>query len=390
MVKVVGRVLLSLVLILIVGALLLVLTGNNHLFRGLALTYFSGKKGPTIDDGLLFPRDTVFSNHVSPWPTSADYNRFEPEDSLRIKLDSLETVAFLVIHQDSLLYENYSGGYGEQSLTNSFSMAKSVVGMLIGKAIGDGYIKSVDQAVTEFIPELGEGPGESLQIRHLLQMSSGIDFGESYQNPFGFIAKAYYGYDIESLVLNFRVSKTPGETFVYQGGDTQLLAIVIERATGKKLAEYFSEGIWTEIGAEQNAWWSVDEEGMARASCCIYSNARDYARLGRLYADSGRWQGKQVIPEDYVRSALQPSGIVDGKGGTVDYYGYQIWLGRHRQDGFFTMRGIQGQYVIVIPEQELILVRLGNRRIEREYRHFPLDVYSIINAGYSLIEQRNR
>jgi len=253
--------------------------------------------------------------------------------------------------------------------------------MLVGAAIQDGSIRSVDQKVGDFFPEFSEGINSKLTIKHLLQMSSGIDFGESYSGAFGYVAKAYYGYDIKSLTLKYRVSSEPGTEFLYQGGNTQLLSLIIEQTTGKPLSEYFSEKIWAEIGAEQDAWWTVDEEGVTRASCCIYSNARDFARLGKLYMNKGSWNGQQLIPESYVEESLRPVGNIDLQGDLVDYYGYQWWLGEHEDSPFIAMRGIHGQYIIAFPERDLILVRLGNRRSDEELNHFPIDMYDLLDLA---------
>lgn len=376
--KVALSILLSLIMLAIIG---LFITGNSHLFRGLRYTYFVGKTGPSIDDGLKFDRDTVFKGSPQSWPLAADYNTVAPNDELMDKLLAYDPVALLVIDKDSIVYEKYWEGYSEESLSNSFSMSKSVVGMIVGVAIQDGLIESVDQKVSDFFPEFSEGLNAELTIKHLLQMSSGIEFGESYSGAFGYIAKAYYGYDIKDLTMKYRVESTPGELFKYQGGNTQLLSMIVEQESGKSLAEYFSEKVWSKIGAESDAWWTVDEEGVTRASCCLYSNTHDFARLVKLYMNKGRWGNNQIVPEAFVEESLKSVGNEDEFGQFVDYYGYQWWLGTYEGSRYIGMRGIQGQYVLGFPDRDLIIVRLGNKRSDELLNNMPIDMYDVLELG---------
>jgi CubicO group peptidase (beta-lactamase class C family) len=354
------------------------------MFRALWFSYFSGNTGPVIDEGHRFPYEVVSTGNPQAWPISSNYDLDTVPLASQPVLEDYETVAFLVIDNDSLVYENYSQGFGPESHSNSFSMAKTVVSMLIGKALEDGYIESLDQPVSDFLPELKVHQNNPLRIRHLLTMSSGIDFGESYSNPFGFVAKAYYGNDLRKLVMQYSASDEPGTLHRYQGGDTQLLAFVLEKATGTTVPRYFSKSLWTQIGAEEEAWWNTDEQGAAKASCCIHSNARDFARLGQLYLDSGRWNEVQIIPQDYVLESLRPCEIKDVYGESCYYYGYQWWLGKHRNLSFFYLRGMQGQYIVVIPEKNMVFVRLGRKRSEEQREHIPLDLFEYIDLALSL------
>lgn len=379
--KMFQRIVLVFFVILSMVVIGLYLSGNSHVFRGVLYTYLDGKSGPTIDDGLKFQRDTLPVADPQPWPISESINKTDLPQQIMKDLEVYDPVAFLVIDQDSIVYERYWKDYSEQSYTNSFSMAKSLVGLAIGVAIKEGHIKGIDQEAGDYFPHLKESPGKALTIEDLLQMSSGIDFGESYTGAFGYVAKAYYGYDIASLTMKYKVSSEPGELFKYQGGNTQLLAMIIEKATGESFVDYFNSRIWSKIGAVNDAWWTLDESGMVRASCCFYSNARDYARIAKLMMNKGKWKGQELIPSDYVAASLQPVMNKNSDGEEVDYYGYQWWLGEYEDSELYALRGLQGQYIIAIPDRDLIIVRLGHKRSDQRRNHMPLDMYDVLNAG---------
>ncbi|WP_297334075.1 serine hydrolase [Flavobacterium sp.] len=270
-------------------------------------------------------------------------------------LEKNRTVAFLIIQNDTIQYEKYFKGYSQDAIVASFSMAKSVTSILIGCAIDDGYIQSVNDPVTNYIPELKGNGLQGVTIEHLLQMTSGIKFSESYTNPFGDAATFYYGRNLTNAVLKRKLKKEPGSSFSYSSGDTQVLGMVLQRALkGKNITEYFEEKIWKPLGMEYDATWSLDREnGMEKTFCCINARARDFSKIGRLYLNNGNWQGRQIVPEEWVKRSL----TADTLNGGVSYYKYQWWL--PTQNGDFMAQGILGQYIYVNPAKNLIIVRLG-------------------------------
>lgn len=270
-------------------------------------------------------------------------------------LEDNKTVAFIIIKDDSIQYEKYFRGYDEASVVASFSMAKSVTSMLIGCAIEDGYIKSVEEPITNYIPEFKREELSQVTIKHVLQMTSGIKFNESYINPFGDAATFYYGTNMRPAIYRRRLAETPGTTFSYSSGDTEILGLVLERALkGKKITEYLQEKIWKPLGMEYDATWSLDrkKDGLEKTFCCINARARDFAKLGRLYLNKGNWNGTQVVPQKWVEESVMP----DVTNGGVRYYKYQWWL---EQNGNFMAQGILGQFIFVCPSKNLIIVRLG-------------------------------
>lgn len=267
-----------------------------------------------------------------------------------------KTVAFLVIHNDTIKYEKYYNNYNDSSIVTSFSMAKSFTSMLIGCVIEDQFITSVDEPITKYIPELEDKGFEDVTIEHLLQMTSGIAFNESYFNPFGHAASFYYGRNLRKEISKLKMEGTPGEAFNYVSGDTQLLGLILSRALkNKTISAYFQEKIWTPLGMEYDASWSMDrkKDGLEKPFCCVNARARDFAKLGRLYLNEGNWNGQQVVPKEWVKKSTEYT----NENGSYQGYQYQWWI--TNQSGDFMAQGILGQYIFVCPSKNLVIVRLG-------------------------------
>ncbi|MCC7332104.1 MAG: serine hydrolase [Flavobacteriales bacterium] len=366
------------IIFLALTSTILFLTGNKHIFKAIATTYLVGKTGPSIDEYDIFENRTVKTGVAQPWKISDNYNK-KRNDSLHKEIESLDPAAFLVVKNDSLVYEEYWDNYSDSSLTNSFSMAKSYVGMLIGIALDEGKINSVDDPVMNYLPQYSTHP--ELTIKHLLTMSSGINFDESYENPFGHMAKAYYGRYIEKLNENYTVTETPGEIFRYLGGNTIILSFILEKVTGQNLSDYMSEKVWQRIGAVQPALWNLDhKDGKEKAYCCFYSNARDFAKIGQLYLNNGLWNNERILSEQYIKESTTPAYYLkDTKDAPVDYYGYQIWTTFYKGLSIYFFRGIKGQYTIMIPEKNIVVVRLGHKRSKTFLNNNPAELYTCID-----------
>jgi CubicO group peptidase (beta-lactamase class C family) len=364
-------------------------TGKTYLYKGVAYTYLRGKSGPDIDEFNLFAKRKISAGNPQPWPIAKDYNQQEIPDSIIKAMESFETVAYLIIKDDSLQHERYWDNYNEKSLSNSFSMAKTIVGILAGAAIKEGKIKSLDQPVGDFIPEFNHGLRSGITVRHLLTMSSGIEFDEHYKSPIAYPAAAYYGSDLKSLTLKYDLGKTkPGSVFRYLSGDTQILAFVISVATGKTLSDYASEKLWKPLGAENDAYWNLDKEnGYEKAFCCFISDARDFARLGKLYLNKGSWNGMQIVDSSFVEESVKPAPLLDIFGNQNDKYGFKWWLVNHKGKEIFYARGILGQYVICVPELNMIVVRLGHKRIKNPSDDHPSDMFIYLDAALNMFER---
>lgn len=275
-------------------------------------------------------------------------------------LANSNTVAFLIIKNDTIQYENYFNGYDKESIVASFSMAKSITSILIGCAIDDKLIGSVDEPVVQYVPELKKnGFDEKLTIKHVLQMKSGIKFSESYSDPFGDAATYYYGTNLRKAIRKMKPLQEPDKSFEYSSGDTQLLGLVLERALkNRSITSYLEEKLWKPMGMEYDASWSLDrkKDGFEKTYCCVNARARDFAKIGRLYLNKGNWNGKQLVSKSWVvESTKADTGPTD-----VNYYKYQWWL--PTATGDFMAKGILGQYIYVNPAKNLIVVRLGKNK----------------------------
>ncbi len=374
------RAILVIVIIVCSTHILLWVTHKTYLYK-VAIYNFAD-----IDDYKLFHQLKIEkSDHPEPWPLSTHYNRISLSPDFLKELETIQTIAFLIIKNDSIYYEKYSDGYSDHSISNSFSVAKSVVSTLIGIAIDDGKIKSVDQPIADFLPSFKEGNKSNITIKHLLTMSSGLDWNESYMNPFSSVTEAYYGNNLQKLVLHLKPEEKPGQRFSYKSGDTQLLSLILEKATGESVSRYMQKKLWHPLGAEQDAQWSTDHlNGNEKAYCCLFTNARDFARLGSLYLHKGKWHNQQILSESYIQEALTPASLVDESNKPISYYGYQWWLlPNYKKDPIFYARGILGQYIIVIPSKQVVIVRLGKKRGEKAGNHYK-EVFDIIDEMYRI------
>lgn len=364
--------------LLSLGLVALYISDYRYILRGTKITYLNGYTTAYIDDFPEFENRVIEAKENSPkWPIHKEYNSVKETPELAAFNQKMETAAFLIIKNDSIWFEKYFEGYSKNSLTNSFSMAKSIVSAMLGKAIMEGHIKNLEQPVNDFFPQFDP----ALKVGDLASMASGLNWNENYYNPFGMTARAYFDDNITDLIMNLEVTETPGEEFKYLSGNTQLLALVITKATAKTLSAYLSESFWKPLGMQQDALWQLDGEGgMEKAYCCIASNARNFARFGKLYKNFGKWNGKQLLDSAFVAKSVQP------RFEDAPQYGYGFWLSDHRGKEIFYMRGVLGQYVIVIPEDDLIIVRMGRKfnRPEEEGQHSE-DFYKYLDETYKML-----
>lgn len=342
---------------------------------------------PDLDDYKHFRNRTLETSGPQPWPLAAAYGHYQIPDSCSAMLKAIQTTAFVIICNDSIVYEQYWEDGGSETLSNSFSMSKTLVATLIGFAIQDGYIKSLEQPVYELIPGFGKHGKDSIRIVDVLTMSSGIEWKEGYSGLFGPLTRAYYGRNLERMVMKLKKEISPGKTYRYQSISTQILALALEKATGKTLSEYATEKLWQPLGAEHPAQWSLDRRnGDEKSYCCLHATARDFARLGLFWLHYGNWKGRQLLSEDYLRSCFTPcSHLSDTRGNPVTFYGYHCLITEYEGLNVMLAVGLGGQYIIAIPEKNVVIVRLGHRRTQYQgYGLFPKELLSAIAAGISL------
>ncbi|CAM1356583.1 serine hydrolase domain-containing protein [Tenacibaculum halocynthiae] len=265
-----------------------------------------------------------------------------------------EATAFLVIKDDAILFEKYYEGYKRDSISNIFSVSKSVTSLLVGIALDEGLINNVNDPITKYIPELSEANKtfNKLTIEHLLNMRSGLKFNETYSSPFDEVSKLYYGKNQMKQISSMEFIHEPGTYHDYQSVCTTLLGIAIERVSKKQLGKYLEEKLWKPLQMENNATWSLDDKirKNTKAFCCLNTTAIDLAKLARLVLNKGRFNGKQIISEKWINKLTTPNKM-------NDCYQYQ-WYSNECSDDYYAL-GILGQIIYIVPSQDLIIIRLG-------------------------------
>ncbi|MBL8362226.1 MAG: serine hydrolase [Rubrivivax sp.] len=300
------------------------------------------------------------------------------------------TVALLVAQRGQIVYERYFNGYDAGSIATSFSMAKSVVSLLLGIAIDEGRIAGVDEPVTRFLPELlaNEPRFARITLRHLLSMRSGIAFDEGYGSPFTEAARFYLTPDLKREVAKLRIEGEPDRAYAYKSGDTQLLGMALERAVGMPLAAYAQSRLWQPLGAAYDASWSLDSRagGVVRAFCCLNARAEDYLRIGQLVLQHGLWDGRRIVSAAWLDRSTAAQQDLPGSGDAArrnieragqPQQAFYAWQWRRRpvagaqpaQPGAAVYaQGLYAQIMLVDPVSQTVALRLGQRNGER---HWP-------------------
>ncbi len=298
-----------------------------------------------ITDDFMFSNATssLYSNHE-------ELNQFHKDN---------KTVAFMVIQNDTIKYQYFDPKWEETDWVTSFSMSKSVISAMVGIALHEGKIKSLDEPITNYIKSFKNEGFDQITIQHLLDMKTGIDYNESYYNPFGNVAAGYYGRNLDRHISKLKIKSAPGEKFEYISIATELLGVILEEATGQNISSYCEEKIWTKIGTTHDASWSVDRiKGREKAFCCINGVAEDFAKFAKLYLNMGNFKGTQVVPEEWVRKSVQLD-----PGEQYTQYQNQWWMMERTEYGSqvlnYAAQGHLGQLMFVNPSKNMIIVRFG-------------------------------
>ena len=357
---------LPIVALLIIISLGLVVTGNAYIFRGLQLTYLKGEATANIDDYVDFDNRTIRAGEPITWQKHPDFDQVVLTPTLQSALDTDETVAFAIIKDGKLVYENYWQDYGSDSHTNSFSMAKTVTTMLYLKAVEDGYIDSVNEPITTWLPEYANNEyAQNCTLADLSAMTSGYDWTEDYYFPINPTAESYYGHDLVKQMVNRDFVEPCGGNFEYSSGDTQMLGIALARALephGYTVSSYLEEKFWQPLGMQGDGYWSLDgAANIEKVYCCLNASALDFAKFGQLLLNGGKWQGEQLLSKAHIDLMITPN--VDAfAAGQAPIYGHSVWTDMDSPIPYYAMLGHLGQRVLVLPEEDAIIVRLGKQK----------------------------
>lgn len=389
--KFIKRFALGLLGLLVLVALVIQLTGHGYFWKALSATYLQGHSTAHIDDAGNFAQRKIATTQPLAWDKDAAFNK-EPLNTATLSyLQQYKSAAFVVAKNGKLLHETYFAPYTENSKTNSFSMAKTVTTMQIGMAVQQGLIPSFDAPITQFLPEyLGNARASKATISQISAMKAGHDWTENYKLPFNVTTDLYFGKDAEKLVLNQNFEREPNTEFEYSSGSTQVLGVILKRAIQKNnpqsnVSEHLSQSLWQPLGMEQDAIYTLDrageDGGMERTYCCIFATARDYAKLGQLLLQDGQWGGKQLLDKAFVERMRKPD--------LKPYYGHSLWMDWTYKHPFYSLQGHQGQYVIVVPSLQLVVVRVGqyrNKALLGPNGRIPLEVYSFVDEAVRLAQ----
>jgi len=304
-----------------------------------------------------------------------DYNEIEAGDnsialpqgdiiSINMDVDKYmkeqRTAGLLIIQDGKIRMEKYGLDYDKEGRWTSFSVAKSFTSTLVGAAIKDGYIKSIDDKVSDYISGLKGSVYDDVTIEQLLTMTSGVAWNEDYEDPKSDVAifikhEAEDGLDVTvSYMRNLKREAPAGEKWVYKTGETNLIGVLVSEATGKNLSDYLSEKVWKPYGMEQDAVWMTGSTGHEIAGCCISASLQDYARFGLFIMRGAKVEGASIVPDDWIANATTSRvGIgVAGRG-----YGYQWWT---NDGGSFAAQGIFGQGIFIDPARKLVIASNSN------------------------------
>ena len=362
------------VMILLIS--LLRLSPFGYLIKGVRLSYLQGETSAHPTDWYGFNLRTVKKGSTTAGKIVKLSNRFDYKLSKKLmsELEKTNSASYLIYRNDSLICEKYFNGYSDSHRTNSFSMAKSIMALLVQKSIQEGYISSWDEKAIKFIPWLNENANfatnktesaqfvQELTLRHLITMTAGLEWDESYVSPWGVTAKAYYSDDVEGVMRSVPLVRKPGTHWQYQSGATQLLTFCLMQALQNPpnnlpvyntVSSYFSDKFWKPLNMEADAYWSLDHEnGKELGYCCFNAISRDFGRLGLLALHQGNWNGEQIIDSSFFALAAQPWKHIN--------YGHGFWISPSTKIPFYYYQGLKGQYICVIPSKNTVIVRTGN------------------------------
>jgi CubicO group peptidase (beta-lactamase class C family) len=337
------------------------LSPYRYLVKGISLTYLKGEKSANYLDWKYFDLRKMQNNpdkiFIIP---SKKYSKSNALDTQVLSmLTKTNSGSYIVLKNDTIVAEHYFDGITDSTQTNSFSIAKTITTLLVQKAIQEKLIGSWDDKVIDYLPWLTGEFAKDLTLRHLSTMTAGLDWDENYLSPFGVSAKAYYSNDVEDVMKQVAVINKPGENFHYQSGSTQLLGFVLKKAldkTGKykSISEFTQESLWSKIGAEHPAYWSLDrKKGRELTYCCFDATARDFAKLGQLVLHHGKsaW-GESIIDSTFIELAQ--------KSFKSAHYGHSFWIGETKGIPFTYFQGLKGQYIAIVKNENAVIVRTGN------------------------------
>ncbi len=362
---------------------LIYLAGYGYIFKAVAMNLKKGPLTPSTDDNEKFPSHHIANANPIFWQKDDSYNTKKLSKKLMDDLKETSASSLIIIRDNKLIHEQYWKNHREYSLTNSFSIAKGIISILVGCAIDDGYLQSEDQLLSSVLPDYKNSEfGRHLTFKHLMTMQAGLDWEEEYHHPFAPNSKQYFVDDLKKQALEVEVKEMPGEKYEYQSVAAQVLGIALTEATGMKLADYLSKKIWIPLGMELPAKWSIDEKGMEKAFCCIHATARDFAKIGQFILQNGNWNGQQILSEQFCKNLILPTKANDA-------FCYTVWANDDSNIKYRFFYGFLGQFIIMIPDKNIVIVKTGlSNSLEVDKKKRPHQVQLLVDEIIKMTEQQ--
>lgn len=331
-----------------------------------------------------------FQRDEAPLPQSFSFQG--TEYAVDAFLEKTQTSGLLVIQNDTILHESYRLGSDEGTLFSSNSMGKSFVSALMGIAVAEGYIHSVDDLISNYIPKLTGTEAGKIPIKACLQMASGLDFDEDTDMS-SYSLKTLLGVPAMNMIAKLSLQEEPFTYRRYLSINTEILGEIVSNATGKGLAAYMQEKLWSKIGPEQDAYWTLNnDKELAMGGLSV--SLRDFARFGRLYLNGGSWNREQIIPADWIRDSLDVSAHYSKPGANHDSYnaigyGYQWWV-PEGSEGEFLAIGVYSQWLYVNPTHNIIIVKTGADPgfMEKDYELTHVELFRAIGEHYDVTNMK--
>lgn len=370
---------------IVIGFLGIIILDKTYLLKALSVTYLRGNTDVTIDDYKIQETKTIYATKPQPWKLHEKYNQIELSDRILKYHEELESIAFLVIKNGEILTEKYFNEGSIEHLSGLWSVTKTYTCLLILKAIEDGLISDIDDAVTKYIPELNFNQKETLTLRHLASMSAGLYWDELAHSPFSLITKINFYGDLDNFVLNdISTIEEPGQIQQYSSGGTQILGMVLKRVLKEKsISDYLKEKIVTPLGYEHDGLYILDSKKHSNEKVFggLVMTARDVSKLGQLFVQNGKWNGQQILSDQEMNLFT-----------TLPYnntsYNFGVWTGNYKGHQFHYQAGFLGQYCITVPDLNLVITRLGHNDSDQEsLESVNPDTYVYIEEALRIIEE---
>jgi len=375
-----------LLIISILSSFYFIIIGKTHIVKAVTITILSRNYGPSIYDFRFFRKNKIYASKQHKKISHSSSQKLALTQNLIDYNLKFKTTGLQIIKGNNILFEEYYLGANDKTIINSFSIAKTVLSFLVGIAILENKINSLDDNISDYLPEYEKYRSRNITIKHLLNMTSGFDWVDRYSIKETFL-RIYYGNNVNDFLLKRGFKHLPGKKFKYSSGSTQLVSIILSRVISCSISEYATEKLWKPMGMTSDAYWFVDNTGFEKTFTGLCCNLNALTKIGILLKNGGSYEGQQIVPKSFIDAMIMRN--------ANSYSGFDaVWIDyKNEHPKFYLTSGYKGQYIIVIPEHDLIITRTGkehDRDIDfKKGVYFPSDIYFIIEEVLAALNSKN-